>query len=207
MTTHRPSESSSSSGSISTTLLEQVRAQRPEAWQRLVDLYSPLIYRWCRGAGVPEHDAADLLQEVFSAVLRHLPTFRRSRPGDSFTAWLAAITRNEIRGYYRRRRSRSEAHGGTTAQMAMAAVPEEPEPLEDSVLADATSRTLLQRRVLEMIRVEFRDRTWQTFLKTAVEGQSAAHVAEDLGMSVAAVYMAKSRVLRRLREAIAELED
>ncbi len=61
------------SDSISTSLLEQVRADRPEAWERLVDLYSPLIYRWCRQAGMAEHDAADLLQEVFSAVLSHLP--------------------------------------------------------------------------------------------------------------------------------------
>lgn len=197
----------SDSDSISTTLLEQVRAERPEAWERLVDIYSPLIYRWCRQAGVAEQDAGDLLQEVFSAVMRHLPRFRRTGPTDSFTAWLSIITRNEIRGFYRRRRGRAEARGGTTAYLAMSAIAEEPAISEESIQADATAAMLLRQRVLEMIRVEFRESTWQAFLRTAVDRQTAAHVAEDLGISVAAVYMAKSRVLRRLRDALAELDD
>ncbi len=199
-------ENSSGSGSISTTLLEQIRAQSPEAWQRLIDLYSPLIYRWCRGAGVPEHDAADLLQEVFSAVLRHLPKFRRTGPTDSFTAWLATISRNKIRDYYRRRGRQAEARGGTTAGLALAAVPQPSEPSEDSVRADAASAALLRSRILDIVRAEFRDRTWQAFYKTAIEERTAADVADDLGMSSAAVYMARSRVLRRLRAAFAELE-
>ncbi len=198
---------SSESGSISTTLLDQVRAERPEAWEQLVELYSPLIYRWCRQAGVPEQDAADLLQEVFTAVLSHLPEFRRMGPADSFTAWLATITRNEIRGHYRRRQQRANARGGTTAQLAMAAIPQTAGISEESIKPDATSAMLLRQRVLERVRVEFRERTWQAFLRTAVDGQMPAHVAEDLGISVAAVYMAKSRVLRRFREALAELEE
>lgn len=195
---------------MSTTLLDQVRARVPEAWEGMVRLYSPLIYRWSRRAGVSEADAADLLQEVFAAVMQHLPSFRRTGDGDSFTAWLATITRNKVRDHYRRRGRIAEARGGTTAQLAMAEVPQQVELSDElsvaSVAADAASAVLLRKQVLKRIEAEFERRTWQAFLKTAVEGQPAAGVAEDLGMTVAAVYMAKSRVLRRLRAALAELE-
>lgn len=200
-------QDNSGSGSISTTLLEKIRADRPEAWERLVELYSPLIYRWCRKSGMPEPDAADVLQNVFSAVWRHLADFRRSGPADSFTAWLATITRNEIRGYYRRQRRSINARGGTSAHLALAAVPEDPETSESSVQPDTASAMLLRQRVLETVRAEFRDRTWQAFSKVALETQTPAHVAEDLSMSVAAVYMAKSRVLRRVREVLTEIEE
>jgi RNA polymerase sigma-70 factor (ECF subfamily) len=199
--------SSSEPSSISSTLLGQLRARRPEAWERLVRLYGPLIYRWCRRAGVPAEDAADLLQEVFAAVLLHLPDFRRATPRDSFTGWLATITRNKIRDHYRRRQRRPQARGGTTAQLAWAAIPQEGEFSAESVQADADSSALLAQRALELIQAEFEPRTWQVFLKTAVEGQAPAHVAEDLGMSAPAVYTAKSRVLRRLRQVLAELEE
>ena len=99
-----PDEAASAgSSSISSTLLDQLRAGRPEAWQRLVRLYSPLIYRWCRRSGLAAEDAADVLQEVLAAVMRHVPDFRRDGPHDSFTAWLATITRNKVRDHYRRR--------------------------------------------------------------------------------------------------------
>jgi RNA polymerase sigma-70 factor (ECF subfamily) len=87
----------------------------------------------------------------------------------------------------------------------MAEVPQPPEPSEESIRPDAESEAWLSRRVLEMIRVEFEPRTWDAFWQTAVDGQLAADVAADLEMSVPAVYMAKSRVLRRLRQALGEL--
>ena len=194
------------SGTISTALLGQVRAESPEAWERLVQLYGPLVYRWCRRAGVAEHDAGDVLQEVFAGVLRDLPGFRREGPQDSFTAWLATITRNAIRGHFRRRGREAAARGGTDAQLAMAAVAQAEERSAECVRADAPSASLLRRRLLGIIQAEFRETTWRAFLGTAVEGRSAAAVAEELGVSVAAVYMAKSRVLRRVRETLAELE-
>lgn len=196
----------SEADSISTTLLDQVRARVPEAWEGMVRLYSPLIYRWCRRAGVSEADAADLLQEVFAAVVLQLPKFRRTGEADSFTAWIATITRNKVRDHYRRRNRVAEARGGTTAQMAMAAIPQDPELSAASVQPDADSAALLRQQVLQRIEAGFEHRTWQAFLKTTLEGQSPAHVAEDLGMSIPAVYMAKSRILRRLRAALAELE-
>ncbi len=77
-------------GSISSTLLESVKARRPEAWRRLVDLYGQVVYRWCRKSGLKAEDAADAVQEVFAAVSMHVADFRREKPCDSFTAWLSS---------------------------------------------------------------------------------------------------------------------
>ena len=82
--------------SISSTLLERLRARRPEAWQRLVDLYGPVVYGWCRQLGVSQADAADVVQDVFTAVTADVERFRRDRPGDSFGVWLRTITRHRV---------------------------------------------------------------------------------------------------------------
>ena len=117
---------SSSSSSISSTLLEQIRAQQPEAWKRLICLYGPVVYRWCRQYDVPRDDAPDLVQEVFAAVALHIDQFHRHRPGDSFAAWLRTVTRNVVRGYYRSRRGQPVAQGGTDAQQRFLEVPSHP---------------------------------------------------------------------------------
>jgi len=191
--------------SVSSTLLDPLRSGRPEAWRRFVRLYGPLIYRWCRRAGLAAEDAADVLQEVLLAVSLHLAQFRRDGPHDSFGAWLAAITRNKVRDHYRRRQGRAEARGGTTAQRHMAEVPQPPELSEASIRPDAESDAWLSRRALDTIRAEFEPRTWDAFWRTTVDGRPPADVAAELQMSVPAVYMAKSRVLRRLRQVMGEL--
>ncbi len=195
--------------SISSTLLQRVRAKRPEAWERLVDLYGPSVYRWCRRGGLGPSDAADVVQEVFAAVARCVDDFRRDRTdghtADSFTAWLATIARNKIRDHYRRQKDRPRAAGGTAAQRQFlevpnpeAANPEASDPIDRSELQQ-TDR-LLSRRGLQLVRAEFENRTWEAFWRTTVDAHAPTDVADDLGMSVAAVYKAKSRVLRRLRQ-------
>ena len=199
-------ESASRPSSISSTLLEQLRSRHPEAWQRLVLLYGPVIYRWCRRSGLASEDSADVVQEVLAAVLVHLPGFRRDQPQDSFSGWLAVITRNKVREIYRRRQGRAEARGGSTALRQIAEV-EQPESSDDEIQADAEAAACLSRRVLELIRAEFEDRTWQAFWRVSVGRETATHVASDMSMSTAAVYKAKSRVLARLRQVLAELPE
>jgi RNA polymerase sigma-70 factor, ECF subfamily len=193
--------------SISSTLLDQLRTHRPEAWQRVVCLYGPVAYRWCRRSNLAAEDAADVVQDVFSAVMVHLPEFRRDRPEDSFSGWLAAITRNKVREHYRRRQGKAEARGGTTAQRHITEIPQPPELSEESIQPDTQSAACLSRRALELIRAEFEPRTWEAFWRVGVDGLSPAHVAADLDMSIAAVYKAKSRVLGRLREVLSELPE
>jgi RNA polymerase sigma-70 factor, ECF subfamily len=190
------------SASISSTLLARVRSKRPEAWERLVELYGRSVYGWCRRAGLDPTDAADVVQEVFAAVATHVDTFRRDRPGDSFTAWLATIARNKIHDHYRRRRGQPLAAGGTAAHDKLQQVSD---PIDPSEL-EATNR-LLSRRALTLIRAEFENHTWEAFWRTAVDAQAPADVAEDLRMTVAAVYQAKSRVLRRLRQELDGLSE
>ena len=79
-------------GSTAASLLEQARAHDPAAWRRLVALYGPLVYSWARRWGLPAEDAADVVQEVFRAVVAHLGQYRRDRPGDTFRGWLWTIS-------------------------------------------------------------------------------------------------------------------
>lgn len=197
--------SASKPSSISSTLLNQLRTCCPEAWQRFVNLYGPVIYYWCRQSGLVAEDAADIVQETLLAVMTHLPDFHRDRPGDSFRGWLTTIARNKVREHYRRRQNRPEAVGGSTARCRMAEIPQPSDLSEESSQLAAQSATCLSRRVLETIRAEFENRTWEAFWRVSVGGQSPADVAAELKMSVVAVYKAKSRVLGRFRRVLAEL--
>jgi RNA polymerase sigma-70 factor, ECF subfamily len=184
--------------SISSTLLEQIKSREPEAWTRLAELYGPVVYGWCRHAGVPQDDAMDLVQEVFAAVVRDIDAFHRDRPGDSFSAWLSAVTRNIYLHYFRSRGNRPAAEGGTDAQERLCQVPESAEPSEASGRWQ-TSDAIVPIG-LELVRAEFEPNTWEAFRRVAIDREPAARVAVELGMSVDAVYQAKSRVLRRLRQ-------
>lgn len=183
-----------------------VRLQRDEqaAWERLVTLYAPLVIRWCRHDGLQAADAADVGQEVFQAVARHIHDFRRDRPGDTFRGWLRTITRNKVRDYFRAHPAELAAVGGDAAFGRLKCVPCDEDPSE---ARDPTERTLLFRQAMEIIRLEFEDRSWQAFWRTAVEGQAPADVALDLDMTVNAVYLARSRILRRFRDEFQDLVE
>jgi len=198
-----PTASCDQPDSTSSTLLERVRAQHPEAWRRLVELYGPEVYRWCRRSGLGAEDAADVVQEVFTAVAKHVADFRRDQPGQSFRAWLATITRNKVYDYFRRRNHHPEASGGTDAQQRLMQVPDPAEPSVDS--APPVDEGRLPQRALDLVRAEFENRTWEAFCRAILDGQPAREIAGDLGISVNAVYKAKSRVLRRLRQELGDL--
>jgi RNA polymerase sigma-70 factor (ECF subfamily) len=188
---------------VRSSLLERLRAGQAEAWERLTGLYGGTVYGWCRRAGVSEADAADVSQEVFAAVARHIADFRRDRPGDSFRGWLWTITRNKVRDHRRRLADQARAAGGTTAREVMNQVAEAAGPGSETA-AEGESGDLY-RRALELIRSEFEERTWRAFLMVTVEGRLPADAAAELGTTPGAVYIAKSRVLKRLREEFADL--
>src|ERR1043166_3893337 len=96
------SETGSSAFRTSPSLLLRVQANDQIAWTRLVDLYAPLVYHWCRRAQLGPEDTGDVFQETFRAVSQHIHAFRRDRPGDSFRGWLRTITQNKIRDHFRR---------------------------------------------------------------------------------------------------------
>jgi RNA polymerase sigma-70 factor (ECF subfamily) len=183
--------------SISSTLLEQVRARRPEAWQRLVELYSPVVYHWCRQGGLSRDDAPDVVQDVFADLVREIGGFRRERSGDSFAAWLRTVTRNKIINHFRRRGGLPAAQGGTDAYDRLQQVPESSELSES--LSPGEVNKLVTPVGLRLLRAEFEDRTWEAFWRAMFKHEPPARIALEMGMSIDAVYQAKSRILRRLR--------
>ena len=184
--------------STSSSLLERLRQpDAGEAWARFVRLYTPLLFHWARGAGLPRQDAADLVQDVLVLLVRKMPAFRYDRRR-SFRAWLRTVALNRWRE--RRRRAAPAAEGDEALREAAA-------PDDMAVFEESEYRRHVVRQALRALRGEFPDRTWQAFWRYAVEGEEAADVAEALGLRVGSVYAAKSRVLARLREELEGLLD
>jgi len=185
-------------GSTSASLIARVKLRDSEAWERFAQLYSPLVYGWARRGGLRDSDAADIVQEVFSAVTAKIDDFQKNRENSSFRAWLWAITRNLVRLHYRRAAQRPEAKGGSTAVLQLQQYPEFLE--QDADPSGIDDRRALVHRALRLIRKDFTERNWRAFWQLAIEGQGAAEIAEELGMTASAVRQAKYRVLCRLRE-------
>ena len=184
--------------STSVSLLKRVRGMEAAAWERLSALYGPIVYGWCRRAGLQEHDAADCTQEVFRAVFQHIGQFQGEQNGGSFRGWLWTITINQIRQHFRLVKSRAMPVGGSNAQQSLAQLPEADLP-EAEPDAQGTRRRVIWR-ALELVRGDFSETTWAIFEQTTLEHQDYQQVAEEFGMQVNAVRQARFRVLRRLRE-------
>ena len=185
--------------SISSTMLRGLKDRDSTAWSRLVKVLGPVVYQWCRQSGLQPCDAENVMQEVFLSVALNVETFQRTKPGDTFRGWLWTITRNKIRNYLQRWKKHPDGAGGTDAKVQFQELPV-PEFLESEEPSDPDSDALVVRRVIESIRDDFEDKTWQCFWRMAVEGHSAADIAADLGMKPDAVRQAKRRVSRRLQQ-------
>jgi RNA polymerase sigma-70 factor (ECF subfamily) len=191
--------------STSVTLLQRLRSNDGDAWRVMVQLYTPLVSRWCTRGGLRGADVEDVAQEVFHAATTHMENFRRDRPGDSFRAWLRGVTRNMVLQYFRRQGKHPRASGGTDALLRMqkvevdttASEPEDEDPVEE---LDG-----LRRRALELVRGEFEEKTWQAFWQVVVDGRSPVDIAADMGITPTAVRMAKSRILRRFKKEFGDL--
>jgi RNA polymerase sigma-70 factor (ECF subfamily) len=192
---HSPQPSGDSATRLS--LLDEARAGDPAAWDRLVDLYGPLVLRWCRSLGLPREAAEDACQETFAAVAKSLASFRMADGPGSFRGWLLAIARNKARDQSRRSRRQPPAAGGSEARELIDAAPAPDLDAEDSAESD---RTEVVRRALAMIRRDFDDSTWQAFWAAAVDERPSAEVGTEFGLTANAVRKSKARVLRRLRE-------
>jgi RNA polymerase sigma-70 factor, ECF subfamily len=188
-----------SSGSTSRSLLRRAREHDSDAWEKLTAVYTPLVYQWCRHAGLQVSDAADVAQEVFRSVVVGLDGFRKERPEDTFRGWLWTITRNKIRDHFRDHAGRPDAQGGTDAQLRLQQLPDAAPSDPDDTTGERLHSKLACHAV-SLMQTDFEEVTWRAFWLTAVELQQPQAVAAQLDMSVTAVYKAKSRVLRRLRE-------
>ena len=185
----------------SLTLLQRLRAREQDAWGRLLQLYTPLVRSWCHHQGVRGADADDLVQEVFQAVVTGLAQFQRDRPGDTFRGWLRGITWHKLLDFFRRQSSQPRGQGGTAAGQQLQQVPQAEVSFPEETPQEVAE---LYQRAIELVKSEFEANTWRAFWRTAVDGRSPAEIATELDMSAAAVRMAKSRVLRRLRQEIGD---
>jgi RNA polymerase sigma-70 factor, ECF subfamily len=188
----------------SLTLLERVRSKDKEAWERLVSLYSPLVYYWCKLAKLRRVDAEDVAQEVFVAVARGLRNFHRNKEGDTFRGWLRTITTNKIRDHYSP--AGGQGQGGTDAQKHMANLPA-PDPIKQADAdAEEAEKNILYHRAVELVELSFEPNSRRVFW-LLIGGRTGKEVAAELDMSVRAVFVAKARILKRLREEFAGILD
>jgi RNA polymerase sigma-70 factor (ECF subfamily) len=185
------------------SLLVGVRQHDPLAWQRLTAIYGPTVYGWARRHGLQPADAADLLQQVFASVAVNIGQARWDRPGDSFRGWLWTVFHSRLMDYYRQARRQPQAVGDSDVKRQCDAE-QAPPPETASLMAPDESADLV-RRALAIIQSDFKEKTWQAFWRTTVDGVATSDVARDLGLSPAAVCMCRARVLARLRETLAGL--
>jgi RNA polymerase sigma factor (sigma-70 family) len=183
----------------SVSLLERLRAAPDDeaAWRRLDDLYRPLLLRWLRRDPRLGGEAEDLAQEVMHVLVRELPGFHRQRNG-SFRRWLRTVTAHRVQAHHRARQGRPAALGSPLEECPLAQLADPHSEL--SRLWDQEHDRHVLRRLLELIEPQFEPMTLAAFRRVVFDEVSPADVAKELGVSVSAVYLAKSHVLKRLRE-------
>jgi RNA polymerase sigma factor (sigma-70 family) len=186
------------------SLLVRIRDPRDgQAWSQFVEIYAPLVYGFARKHGLQDADAADLTQDTLRSVSGAVGRLDYDPKRGSFRGWLFTVVRNKLRDFLSSPQRQCQGSGDTHFQDLL-----EEQPSREQDLTALWDREY-ERQVLawaaEQIRGGFQDSTWQAFWQTTVEGKRGKEVAQALGISVAAVYLAKSRVMARLKEQIQRL--
>jgi RNA polymerase sigma-70 factor, ECF subfamily len=193
-------------GDTSVSLLERLCLQPDEqSWKRFVDLYVPLIRGWLCRYSVNKDDAEDVAQEVMTVVVRELGHFQHNKQRGAFRSWLRTVTVNQLRALWRTQRGREAAAGNSDIERMLDQLADPSSSL--SQLWDQQHDQHVARQLMELIQPHFEPTTWQAFRRVALEGKKAATVAQELGLSVNAVLLAKSRVLSRLRQELRGLTE
>jgi RNA polymerase sigma factor (sigma-70 family) len=175
-----------------------------EAWRQFVDIYASVVYGFARKRGLQDADAADLMQDVLRAVAVSAGRLDYDPERGSFRGWLYTVTRNKLYNFLNGRKNHERGSGDSGAQERLEEQAVDPD--DAGVLWDQEYERRLFAWAAEQVREEFQEATWQAFWQTAVEGKGAKEVGSELGMSLGAVYVAKSRVLARLKEMVQQVE-
>lgn len=184
------------------TLLVRIRnAHDHDAWTRFVDLYAPLVYGFLRKRGLQDADAADLTQDVLRKVAVAVKQFDYDTTRGSFRSWLLTIVQNSLATYWRGDPHKERAGGDSEAYLMLNEIAQ-PVNNGDSVEWDAEYQRQIFHFAANVVKQDFTPTTWQAFWQTAVEGRSGKELAEELQMSVAAVYLAKGRVMNRIKDQV-----
>ena len=190
----------------SLSLLERVQGDvADEAWQKITEVYSTLLRSWLTRFDVASTDADDLVQEVLLTLSRELRNFKHSgRPG-AFRSWLRGILVNRLRDFWRSRKYRPAAIGGSTWSEELEQLADESSNVSREWNLDHDRHVMA--RLLEAVRLRFEPKTWEAFHRQMFGGQRADSVASELGMPLNSVYVARSRVLSALRREASGLID
>jgi RNA polymerase sigma-70 factor (ECF subfamily) len=173
-----------------------------EAWRQFVQIYAPVVYRYARKRGLQDADAADLTQDVLRAVNGSVGRFEGNSSRGSFRGWLFTLAHHKLYDLLARQRRECAGSGDSGVLEMLQRQP----AAENEELWNREYQQRVFAWAVEQVRPAFQERTWQAFWQAAVEGRSGQHVAEELGMTVAAVYLAKSRVMARIREQIQQIQ-
>jgi len=174
------------------------------AWREFVHLYAPIIYGFARKRGLQDADAADLMQEVLRSVSLASKRLEYDPARGSFRGWLFTVTRNKVFNFLESRSRRVLGSGDSRVQQRL-----EQQADSDGALSaewEANYQRTMANQAMERVKGEFQAATWDAFIQTAVEGRTPAQVASRVGLSVGAVYVAKSRVIARLRQEIERMQ-
>jgi RNA polymerase sigma-70 factor (ECF subfamily) len=183
--------------STSTGLLHRATLREAEAWNKLVSLYGPLVYWWCRRWGLQPSDAENVGQEVFMRVLEKLPDFRGAAGNGSFRGWILQIAHHCVVDHVRNQDLASQPAGGSDALEQLRQIPT-PASQEKQQLPE--DQGLLLKQALALLQGQFSQRDIDAFSQLALFGRKPVEVAAALQIKTAAVYAIKSRIVRRLRE-------
>lgn len=186
------------------SLLVQLRdGSNNAAWQEFLRLYGPVVYGFARNRGLQDADAADLVQDVMRSVMNAIGRFDYDRQQGTFRGWLFTITRNKVFNFLSARRIRPQASGDSGAHRLLES---EPDTATDTDHWELEYQRRIASMAMDRVKGEFQEKTWRAFWLTAVDGVAAAEAGKQTGMSPGAVYVAKSRVLARLKEEVEAIE-
>lgn len=181
-------------GSTRASLIDGLRTDQESSWRRLMAVYAPQVYRWARRMGVRTEDAIDVGQEVFRSIAEGMPAFRRGSNRGSFRGWIRTITKHSAIDFLRRQGREPILIGGDMSQAHLKA------SCADANSVESITRYFEITQALDAVRPDFAVSTWLAFELTVLHERSAKDVADEIGLSPNAVYVARSRVLSRVRE-------
>jgi RNA polymerase sigma factor (sigma-70 family) len=174
------------------------------AWQEFLRMYGPVVYGFARKRGLQDADAADLMQDVLRSVSVAIHRLEYDRKQGTFRGWLFTVTRNKVLNFYAARKIHPQATGDSGTNRLL---DDQAERGQDAEVWDLEYQRRVAMIAMERIKGEFQENTWQSFWLTAVEGLAAAEVAQRIGLSPGAIYVAKSRVLARLKVEVQALQN
>lgn len=187
------------------SLLVQIRdGSNAAAWQEFINLYGPVVYGFARKRGLQDADAADVMQDVLRSVSGAIARLDYDRGQGTFRGWLFTITRNKVFNFLSARRNRPQGSGDSTTNRMLDSHPDQN---DGSDVWETEYQRRLTALAMDRVKGEFQESTWRAFWLTAVEGVAAAEVTRQVGLSPGAIYVAKSRVLARLKNEVEKLRQ